>query len=366
MPIIIIEIYIWIIGRGILVNRGLYINATSLATNQKKLEVLANNLANVNTAGFKKDMTLTETFPEKLLSKINGQRPRPKLRGENQIDYETDGQIHRASTNNGYFVVETPMGNSYVKDIRFIIDDDGYFRTFYQDGREDYNTDYENFITDGQGNRLQGAGEDIGGLLEGIVYNPPSRVVGTMNAGLKFQKIVTDFTQGNMNETGGTYDLALNGFGFFKIVDQEGNTYYTRDGSFVVNQDGFLSTLRGEIVQGINGDIHIEGNKVTIGTNGSVMVDDNIVGTLDIVDLDNREFLRKIGDNLYQMAEGVEAEEIPYEGEVLQGYLEGSNVNAIQEMVEMITLLREFEAGQKAIRVQDEILEKSSNEIGRV
>jgi flagellar basal-body rod protein FlgG len=66
------------------------------------------------------------------------------------------------------------------------------------------------------------------------------------------------------------------------------------------------------------------------------------------------------------MAEDVEPEEIPFNGEVLQGYLEGSNVNAIREMVDMITLLREFEAGQKAIRVQDEMLEKSSNEIGRV
>ncbi|MCF6465062.1 flagellar hook-basal body protein [Clostridium sp. Cult2] len=347
-------------------NRGLYINATSLSTNQKKLEVLANNLANVNTTGYKKDLSLTETFPEKLLSKINSQKARPRLRGENQIDYETDGQVHRASTSNGFFVVETPMGNSYVKDIRFIIDEEGYFRTFYQDGRDDYKTDYENFITDGQGNRLQGAVEDVEGLLQGIVYFPPSSVVGTMNAGLKFQKIVTDFTLGNMSETGGTYDLALNDSGFFKVADADGNTYYTRDGSFTINQDGVLITLRGEMVQGIDGDVYIEGNEVSIGADGRVMVNGNVAAILDIVDLENREFLRKIGDNLYQMAEGVEAEEIPYEGEILQGYLESSNVNTIQEMVEMITLLREYEAGQKAIRVQDEMLEKASNEIGRV
>ena len=89
-------------------------------------------------------------------------------------------------------------------------------------------------------------------------------------------------------------------------------------------------------------------------------------GILDIVDLDNKEYLRKVGNNLYQMAEGEDGEEIPFDGEVLQGYLEESNVDSIREMVEMITLLRNFEAGQKAIRVQDEMLEKSSNEIGRV
>ncbi|HSH35342.1 flagellar hook-basal body protein [Schnuerera sp.] len=347
-------------------NRGLYINATSLATNQKKLEVLTNNLANVNTAGFKKDMSLTETFPEKLLAKINGQRSRPRLRGENQIEYETNGQVHRASTSNGYFVVQTPMGNSYVKDIRFIIDDEGYLRTFYQDNTDEYKTDYENYVTDNQGNPIQGAGENIEDLSQGIVYYPPSHVVGTMSAGLKFQKNVTDFTQGNISETGGTYDLALNASGFFKVADEEGNIYYTRDGSFTINQDGMLTTSTGEPLQGIDGNIYIEGNQVSIDTDGGVIVDGDIIGFLDIVDLENREFLRKIGDNQYQMAEGVEAEEVPYEGEVLQGYLESSNVNAIQEMVEMITLLREYEAGQKAIRAQDEMLEKASNEIGRI
>ena len=64
--------------------------------------------------------------------------------------------------------------------------------------------------------------------------------------------------------------------------------------------------------------------------------------------------------------QGVEAEERPYEGEVLQGHLESSNVNAINEMVEMISLLREFEMGQRLIRMQDEMLEKAVNEIGRI
>ena len=345
-------------------NRGLYISATSLLANQKKLEALSNNLANVNTTGFKKDMPLTETFPEKLLSKINAGKVQPRARRENEITYEVNGNVHRARVNNGYFVISTPMGDSYVRDIRFTIDDEGYLRTYYQDGRDDLKTDYENYITDGRGNRLQGQG-NMEALLRGAVYNPPTHVVGTMGPGIKFQKMVTDFTQGHVMETGGKYDLALNGAGFFKIAGEDGN-YYTRDGSFIVDNQGRLTTLRGEVVQGINGPIYINGEDVFIDINGQVTVDGTIVGILDIVDLENREFLRKIGDNLYAMAEGVQPEEVPFEGEVLQGYLEGSNVNAINEMVEMITLLREYEAGQKAIRVQDEMLEKSSNEIGRV
>ncbi|HHV38133.1 MAG TPA: flagellar hook-basal body protein [Tepidimicrobium sp.] len=345
-------------------NRGLYIGATSLIANQRRLEALSNNLANTNTTGFKRDMLLAESFPEKLLSKINDIRIQPRARGEG-ITYEVDEGIHRARTDSGYFVIETPMGNSYVKDIQFTIDDDGYLRTFYQDGRGDLKTDYENYIVDRNGNRLQGAG-DLEALLQGAIYNPPHHVVGTMGAGVKVQKMVIDFTQGNAMETGGKYDLALTQSGFFKVIGEDGMTYYTRDGSFMVDNQNRLTTSRGEIVQGIGGSIYITGEDVVIDSNGRVMVDGTIVGILDIVDLENREFLRKIGDNLFAMAEGVAPIEIPYQGEVLQGYLEGSNVNAINEMVEMITLLRDFEAGQKAIRVQDEMLEKSANEIARI
>ena len=347
-------------------NRGLYISATSMVANQRKLDVLSNNLANVNTTGYKKDMSLTETFPEKLLSKINDGKPKVKLRGENQINYENNGRVHTAGTENGYFVVETPMGNSYVKEIRFTVDDEGYLRTYYKDDRDEYMTDYENYITDGSGNRLQGQGGNLEGLLQGAVYNPPPNVIGTMSAGVKFQKIVTDFAPGNMIETGGSFDLGLNGSGFFKIAGDDGEAYYTRDGSFTINQDGSLTTLRGEMVLGTSGPINIDGEDVSIDANGVVRVDGNLVGNLDVVNLENREFLRKTGDNLYQMAEDVEPQEIPFEGKVLQGFLEESNVNTIREMVDMITLLREYESGQKAIRVQDEMLEKASNEIGRV
>lgn len=352
-------------------NRGLYISATSLVANQKRLDVLANNLANVNTTGYKKDISLMETFPEKLLSRINDKRPKIRGIGENEIDYEQDGDVHRARTQKGYFVVRTPYGEkSYVKEIQFTIDDDGYLKTYYRDDRGEYKTDYENYIIDRTGNRVQGTG-NLEALLEQIVYFPPSHVIGTMNAGVNFKRIVTDYSPGELIETGGTFDLALLGDGFFQIQGEDGTTYYTRDGSFVVNEDGYLSTLRGELVIGTNGPIAIDGEDVEIDGNGVVRVDGDDVGTINVVNIGNKEFLRKIGDNLYRMAldkngEEIPAEEEPFEGQVLQGFLEGSNVNAISEMVEMITLLRDFEASQRAVRAQDEMLEKVSNEIGRV
>lgn len=129
---------------------------------------------------------------------------------------------------------------------------------------------------------------------------------------------------------------------------------------------GQLTTSEGYLVMGTGGPIIINGNDVEITKDGQVFVDRNMVANLDIVDLDNKEFLRKIGDNFYRMAEDVEAEEIPFDGELIQGFLENSNVDSINEMVEMISLLRNFETCQKAIRVQDEMMEKSANEIGRV
>lgn len=345
-------------------NRGLYISATAMIANQKRLETISNNISNVNTTGFKKDRLLTESFPEVLLSRVND-RPNVRPSRPNEIDYETNGNVHTAHTNEGYFRVGTPNGISHVKDIRFIIDEQGYLKTFYKNDQDEHRMDGENYILDRAGNRIQGGG-NIEGLLEGIVFHPNSKVVGTMNAGARIRKAVVDFSQGQLLDTDGTFDLALRGSGFFKVQGEEGETLYTRDGSFTLNGAGELVTLEGYRVMGTNGPIVVNGEDIVVTKDGQVLADGNMVANLDIVDLDNKEFLRKSGDNFYQMAEGVDAEEIVFDGEVLQGFLEESNVDSIKEMVEMINLLRNFETCQKAIRVQDEMMEKSVNEIARV
>lgn len=141
---------------------------------------------------------------------------------------------------------------------------------------------------------------------------------------------------------------------------------YTRDGSFAINNEGILTTSDGREVVGRQGQININGDSIEIRKNGEIVVDGAVVDSLDIVDLDNKEYLRKVGDNLYRMLDGVNGEEIPFEGEVMSGCLENSNVDSIKEMVNMISLLRNYESCQKAVRTQDEMLEKAANEIGRV
>lgn len=346
-------------------NRGLYIGSTSLVTNQRRLEVLSNNLANVNTTGFKKDISLTESFPEKLLAKLSRTPELGNIPRGNNITYENSGGVHTARTGEGYFTVGTSRGNSYVKEIKFVVDGEGYLKTSYKDLEDNHKTDYENYILDRNGNRMQGQGGDMQNLLQGAVYTPPAYVVGTMSGGVRFQKIFTDFTHGNISDTGGKLDIAIKGDGFFKVAGEAGETLYTRAGSFAIT-NGYLTDLDGRVVLGRAGQIPVNGGSIDISANGNVMVDGANVGQLDIVNIDNKEFLRKIGDNLYHMAENVNAEENAFNGEVLQGHLETSNMNPISGMVEMITLMREFEANQKVVKMQDEMLERAANEIGKV
>lgn len=350
----------------IILNRGLYIGATSLVANQRRMDVLANNMANVNTSGFKKDISITESFPEKLLAKMSRTPEMRNMPGENNIIYENNGEIHIARTEEGYFRVETPTGISHIKDIKFVISDDGYLKTSYKDLEDRNKTDFENYILDGNGNRIQGQGGNMENLLEGIVYNPPLYVVGTMSGGVNFQKIATDFTHGNIIDTGGKLDLAIQGDGFFKVAGEEGEALYTRNGSFAIT-DGFLTDLDGRRILGTGGEISIANSgEIDIGLNGQITVGGENVGQLDIVTIDNKEFLRKRGDNLFYVVEGETADENQFNGQVLQGHLESSNMDSIGGMVEMITLLRDFEANQKVIKMQDEMLEKAATEIGRV
>ena len=346
-------------------NRGLYIGATSLIANQKRMDVLSNNLANINTAGYKKDISITESFPEKLLIKQNRVPELGNMPRNREIEYEElEGNIYTARTRDGYFTLETPLGKSYVKEVKLVADEDGYLKTSYQNLDNQNKTDHENYLLDQRGNRVQ-LGGNAEEVLRNSVYFAAPYTIGTISGGVRFQKLFTDFTQGGVTDTGGRLDLALNGSGFFKVQGNEGETLYTRNGSFALT-DGYLTDLDGRRVLGTGGPIYIGSGIVDILSNGEVRVNDNPVGRLDVVDFENKEFLRKIGDNYYGVAENSQVQETPYQGEVLQGHLETSNMNPISGMVEMINILREFEAGQKVIRMQDEMLEKAATELGRI
>ena len=194
--------------------------------------------------------------------------------------------------------------------------------------------------------------------------------IGKMSLGVKIGENYTDYSQGSFKETGNTYDLALAGNGFFTIsyTDKKGNTSekYTRDGEFTMDSEGYLRTLEGDYVQGEGGNIMIpvETSEVSIRDNGDIYADGEYVDSLRIVDFEDYNNIEKFGENLYNVVDG--ATETESTAAVKQGYLEMSNINVVKEMVEMITISRAYESNQKLIQTDDDMLDKSLNQLGQV
>lgn len=194
--------------------------------------------------------------------------------------------------------------------------------------------------------------------------------IGKMSLGVKIGENYTDYSQGSFKETGNTYDLALAGNGFFTIsyTDKKGNTSekYTRDGEFTMDSEGYLRTLEGDYVQGEGGNIMIpvETSEVSIRDNGDIYADGEYVDSLRIVDFEDYNNIEKFGENLYNVVDG--ATETESTAVVKQGYLEMSNINVVKEMVEMITISRAYESNQKLIQTEDDMLDKSVNQVGKV
>lgn len=356
-------------------NRSMYIAASGLLTNQKNIEVISNNLSNVNTTGFKKDIAILESFPEVLLSKINDRIDMDNHRAFRGVNVERDGDIFTLTINSGYFKVSTPAGVGNSRSLRFIVDSNGYLKTFYKNVEDELKADGENYVLgkngpirvedrnieiDNRGNVISG-----GQIIDNLITFPPFNVIGTTSGGVRFDKIATDFTSGVMTETGNKLDFALQGDGFFKVQTPNG-VAYTRDGSFILNANRGLVTNEGYAVLGQNGPIVLSSNDFEIGENGDIIVGGQVENSLDIVRIDNKEYLRKQGNNLYRTIDNVQAEEAFFDGQLLSGYLETSNVNTIKEMVNMITAQRSYESNQKVIKAQDELLEKVVNELGRL
>ena len=177
--------------------------------------------------------------------------------------------------------------------------------------------------------------------------------------------ITTDMSQGDTRFTGNQLDLAIYGDGFFKVSTPDG-TRYTRKGNFMLDEQGTLVTQNGFNVLGKSGTITISGNDISISGQGDIMVDGVSVGQLDLVVFEDPKDLVKEGKSLFRNQFDNPGEAPSSDTTVKQGYLEISNVNVAEEMVQMIHSLRAFESYQKAIQVLDGMNKKVVNEVGRL
>ncbi|GAA4653979.1 flagellar basal-body rod protein FlgG [Anaerocolumna aminovalerica] len=255
--------------------RGLYTAWTGMANEQKRLDIISNNLANAATVGYKQDNVTTQSFDDVLTIKI-------------------------------------------------------------KDASELYH----------------------------------ERPIGKMNLGVKLGEVYTNFEQGSLRETGNTFDIALEGKGFFQVAvaNNNGNEqiFYTRDGSFTMTHEGNIVDMNGNRLIGEGGNISVpvDASDIVIDRDGSVYADGVLVDKILITDFEDYNYLKKYGENMYSMVEG--GTQIPAEASVHQGFTEQSNVNVVSEMVNMIAITRAYEANQKVIQTVDSTLDQAVNSVGKV
>ncbi|MFA3783865.1 flagellar hook-basal body protein [Melioribacteraceae bacterium 4301-Me] len=181
----------------------------------------------------------------------------------------------------------------------------------------------------------------------------------------------TDYTQGELEQTSNPLDLALKGKVFFALQDDNGEIYFTRNGKFTISENGYIVNGDGLKLLGKNGPINTNDNffnnneKIQINKNGNIKIGDIDVDSLLVVKFENDDQLTKVGADNYKITYGsyLIAEDSDFE--VQQGYLENSNVNAIEEMENMIKVSKDFESAQKVMNYIDNIMEKAT-EIGKV
>ena len=264
-------------------NEGIYIAVSGALKQEKKMSVIANNLANVNSNGFKKDQIVFESL-------LPPYKDKPNL-------------------------------------------------TFDNSRNELLPTDKSNI---------------------NVAY------VGV--AGFS-----TDNSQGSLFKTENTFDLALDGKGYFIVKTNDGIAY-TRKGDFHLNTENKLVDKNGNFVQSGNegGDIILPANagKITFDKNGNISVGLGLgnvpVGKIGVIDFVNGEKLEKIGNGLLrplnEKIKGIE----PKQTQLRQGFIEQSNVKSVDEMTKMIQTVRAFETYQKVIQTLDQVEERSVNTLGRI
>ena len=217
-------------------------------------------------------------------------------------------------------------------------------------------------------------------LLYQTVQNPA--VLGTPDAntspaiqvgrGTRLNAVQRMHAQGPVEQTNRELDLAIEGQGFFQVQLPSGAVAYTRDGSFSISDTGTLVTSAGyAVVPGIK--LPTDASELSISSNGTVSVQQGNdttrvveVGRIELARFMNPTGLTALGENLYSEtpASGAPIVGFPQDdafGRVLQGHLEGSNVEIVQEMVDMITSMRAYEINSKAIKNAEEMMQVANN-----
>ena len=174
-----------------------------------------------------------------------------------------------------------------------------------------------------------------------------------------------DFTQGSLQQTDRSLDMALEGPGFFTVQTPDG-LRYTRDGGFTRDALGRVTTGEGHLVLGVDGNpIQIPRGKLTARADGTLSVDGAEIGQLAIVEFTVDQPLRKVGSNQFVARNEGDAPRAATGTAVRQGAIEASNVDMAGAQTTMMELQRAYQAAQRLIQYQDEMVGRAVNEIAR-
>lgn len=173
-----------------------------------------------------------------------------------------------------------------------------------------------------------------------------------------------DFSSGPLERTGNPLDFAIEGEGFFVIQTQAGDAF-TRDGRFNLNEQGQIVTRNGDPVMGEGGPITLDpqGGPISVARDGSINQDGVVLGKLQVSTFETPGALEKIGSNMWRATD-----EAPrtIEPRIAAGFIEGSNVNAVMELTEMIEISRTYASVAKMISQSDELRGTSIEKLARV
>ncbi len=184
----------------------------------------------------------------------------------------------------------------------------------------------------------------------------------------------TDFTQGYLKHTGNKFDFAITGKGFFMVKDADGTIKYTRNGSFTIDKDGYLVTQKGQkVLDPLQNPIHLNmfnAEFVNVDEKGNIYINDVLQGQIGVYDFDDYSVLQRRGYTDFIINPQIKPQPIPkisQNFELKSGYLEGSNVNVVKQMVSMIEVQRQYQATEKVIHTIDSQLDaKAISDVGRI
>ena len=205
--------------------------------------------------------------------------------------------------------------------------------------------------------------------------NYPEKIKeGVFNTFPFVDKTKTDFSEGYLKHTGNKFDFAISGKGFFMVKDANGEIKFTRNGNFTVNKDGFLATRNGQLVLDSQKNpirIDMENAKfINVDEKGNIYVNGIVQGQVGVWDFKDYSVLERAGYTDFKINPKINPKPVPFlsrDFKIQSGYLEGSNVNIVRQMVAMIEVQRDYQATQKVITTIDNQLDaRAINDVGRI